>query len=241
MRASSVLPTPVGPRNRNDPMGRFGSDRPARDRRIAFATALTASSWPMTRPWRTSSMRTSLAISPSMSRLTGMPVHFETISATSSSSTSSLSICSSAWSSSSRTRAALDLLLELAHRAVAQLRRLLEVALALGPLGVGARGLQLLLERADLGDRVLLVLPVRDLRVPLLGELGELGLDRREPPLRRLVGLLGERGLLDLELADPPLDRRRSRTASSRSRCAGATRPRRSGRWPCRGAGAPVM
>ena len=39
VRASSVLPTPVGPRNRNEPIGRFGSDSPARDRRIAFATA----------------------------------------------------------------------------------------------------------------------------------------------------------------------------------------------------------
>jgi hypothetical protein len=28
---SSVLPTPVGPRNRNDPFGRRGSDRPARE------------------------------------------------------------------------------------------------------------------------------------------------------------------------------------------------------------------
>ena len=42
-RASSVLPTPVGPKNINEPMGRFGSDRPARERRIAFATAVTAS------------------------------------------------------------------------------------------------------------------------------------------------------------------------------------------------------
>src|SRR3954468_18620424 len=32
-RASSVLPTPVGPRNRNDPIGRFGSARPAPARR----------------------------------------------------------------------------------------------------------------------------------------------------------------------------------------------------------------
>ena len=41
-------------------------------------------------------------ISPSMSRLTGMPVHLATISATSSSSTSSFSICCSDWSSSRR-------------------------------------------------------------------------------------------------------------------------------------------
>ena len=38
--ASSVLPTPVGPRNRNEPIGRFGSCSPARLRRTASATAL---------------------------------------------------------------------------------------------------------------------------------------------------------------------------------------------------------
>ncbi|MNS68099.1 hypothetical protein D3C72_1013670 [compost metagenome] len=46
---SSVLPTPVGPRNRKEPMGRFGSDSPARERRMALETASTASSWPITR------------------------------------------------------------------------------------------------------------------------------------------------------------------------------------------------
>ena len=151
-------------------------------------------------------MRTSLLISPSISRLTGMPVHLATISATSSSSTSSLSICCSDWSSSRRTRLLRDLALELAERAVTQLRRLLEVALALGLLGIGAGRLHALLQRADLGDGVLLVLPVRDHRVALLGQRGELLLDGVEALLRRLVGLLGERGLLDLELADAPLD-----------------------------------
>ena len=38
-RASSVLPTPVGPRNRNEPIGRRSSPSPARERRTAFATA----------------------------------------------------------------------------------------------------------------------------------------------------------------------------------------------------------
>src|SRR5690606_32227476 len=47
--ASSVLPTPVGPRNRKLPMGRWGSDRPARERRMALATTDTAASWPTTR------------------------------------------------------------------------------------------------------------------------------------------------------------------------------------------------
>ena len=42
--ASSVLPTPVGPRKKKLPMGRSGSDRPARLRRTAAATARTASS-----------------------------------------------------------------------------------------------------------------------------------------------------------------------------------------------------
>ena len=39
-RASSVLPTPVGPRNRNVPIGRSGSCRPARERRSAFDDGL---------------------------------------------------------------------------------------------------------------------------------------------------------------------------------------------------------
>ena len=73
-RASSVLPTPVGPRNRNEPIGRSGSCRPARERRSAVATASTASSWPTTRSCRRSSMCTSFSVSPSIRRLTGMPV-----------------------------------------------------------------------------------------------------------------------------------------------------------------------
>ena len=36
-RASSVFPTPVGPRKMNEPMGRFGSLSPARARRDRFA------------------------------------------------------------------------------------------------------------------------------------------------------------------------------------------------------------
>ena len=47
----------------------------------------------------------------------------------------------------------------------------LELALALGPLGLRARGLEPLLDLADLGDRVLLVLPAGDHRVALLREL----------------------------------------------------------------------
>ena len=91
-RAVSVLPTPVGPRKINEPIGRFGSLKPARERRIAFATALSASSCPTTRSRRRSSICTSFCISPSSIFETGMPVHFDTIAAMSSSSTSSFSI-----------------------------------------------------------------------------------------------------------------------------------------------------
>ena len=54
--ASSVLPTPVGPRKMNEPIGRSGSPRPARERRIALDTRLTASSWPITRSCSRSSI-----------------------------------------------------------------------------------------------------------------------------------------------------------------------------------------
>ncbi len=97
-RAVSVLPTPVGPRKMNEPIGRLGSDSPARERRIALATAVTAASWPTTRRCSSSSRRTSFCTSPSMSRETGTPVQRLTTSATSSSSTSSLSMVLVAWS-----------------------------------------------------------------------------------------------------------------------------------------------
>ena len=68
-----------------------GSLRPARARRTASETAATASSWPMTRSWRRSSMWRSFSRSPSIMRVTGMPVQAATTSAMSSASTSSLS------------------------------------------------------------------------------------------------------------------------------------------------------
>ena len=93
--ASSVLPTPVGPRNKKLPMGRFGSDSPARLRRMAPATTPTASSWPMTRPFSTSSRSTSFSISPCIILATGMPVQAATTEAISSSETSSFKMAPS--------------------------------------------------------------------------------------------------------------------------------------------------
>jgi len=46
---SSVFPTPVGPRKRNEPIGLSGSLRPTLPLLIALAIELTASSWPITR------------------------------------------------------------------------------------------------------------------------------------------------------------------------------------------------
>ncbi len=91
-RAVSVLPTPVGPRKMKDPIGRLGSLSPARERRIAFATTVSARSCPTTRSRSRCSIWTSFFTSPSSMRETGIPVHLLTILAMSSSSTSSFSM-----------------------------------------------------------------------------------------------------------------------------------------------------
>ena len=89
---------------------------------------------------------------------------------------------------------------------VPQLRGALEVAVALGPLGLELRLLEPLLAGLDREDRVLLRLPVRDHAVALLLRRLQFGVEGLEPCARALVGLLGERGALDLELTDAPLD-----------------------------------
>ena len=95
--ASSVFPTPVGPRKRKLPSGRLGSLNPARARRTAFATASTASSCPTSRRLMFASMFSSFCFSPSSSRLTGMWVQREMTFAMSSSLTSSFSSAPSFW------------------------------------------------------------------------------------------------------------------------------------------------
>ena len=85
--ANSVLPTPVGPRNRKEPMGLVGSLMPALDRRMASVTFSTASSCPTTRWCSWPSRPKIFWRSPSVSLAMGIPVHRETILAISSSST----------------------------------------------------------------------------------------------------------------------------------------------------------
>ncbi len=86
--ASSVLPTPVGPRNRKLPIGRFGSPSPARDRRTASATTDTASSWPTTLWCSCSSSPSSRSFSSAVTCATGIPVARDTTSAMSAGVTS---------------------------------------------------------------------------------------------------------------------------------------------------------
>ena len=130
-RASSVLPTPVGPRKRNDPMGRLGSLSPARLRRMALATAETASSCPTTRSCRVDSRRTSFCTSPSMSRDTGTPVQRLTTSAMSSGSTSSFKKRDAGLQLGQVLDGLGDAALELGQLAVADGRRAGEVGVAL--------------------------------------------------------------------------------------------------------------
>ena len=84
VRASSVLPTPVGPKKMNEPIGRFGFFKPARARRMAREMTLIASSWPMMRLCNAWSMLSSLEVSSSLSLLTGIRVQVETMCAISS-------------------------------------------------------------------------------------------------------------------------------------------------------------
>ena len=96
---SSVLPTPVGPRNMNEPIGRFGSCRPARARRTAVDTAVTASFWPTTRLASSLSIFSSLSRSPSSILSTGTPVQRDTTCATWSGVTASSTSAAALWPS----------------------------------------------------------------------------------------------------------------------------------------------
>ena len=95
-RASSVFPTPVGPRKRNAPMGLFRLRMPARERNTASETASTAASCPMTRCFKCVAIVSNFSRSPSSSFATGMPDQRLTASAISSGVTSSFSMASAA-------------------------------------------------------------------------------------------------------------------------------------------------
>mmetsp|Transcript_4669 Transcript_4669/g.8642 ORF Transcript_4669/g.8642 Transcript_4669/m.8642 type:complete len:227 (-) Transcript_4669:413-1093(-) len=87
---SSVLPTPVGPKNIKLAIGFEGSLSPALDLWIASVTAMTASSCPITLSPRIASIWRSLSLSLVRRLLTGIPVLELTMAAMSSAVTSSL-------------------------------------------------------------------------------------------------------------------------------------------------------
>ena len=155
--ASSVLPTPVGPRKRNEPVGRSGSAIPARLRRTASLTARTADSWPMSRAPMIDSMLSSFSVSPWSSRPAGMPVHALMTSAMSSAPTRSLTIVSSR--PSLGLERSVEVALQGGDLAVEDGRGLAELALALQPVGLAAQLVELLLELADAVQAGLLRLP----------------------------------------------------------------------------------
>ena len=96
-----------------------------------------------------------------------------------------------------------DLTFDFGQLAVADLRRLLEIGLA---LEFETLGLQLLLQPADAVDRVLLALPVRLHPVDLLAQVREFLIEGGQTFLGRNVGLLGQRHALDLQLPDASFD-----------------------------------
>ena len=139
----------------------------------------------------------SFSVSPSSSRDDGDARPAATTSATSSSSTSSLTIGSVA-----TRRAPSSSLLERGQLAVADLGDALEVAGALGALGLHAQLVDLLLDLADALERLLLAsTSARRARrgAPCASA------SSRSTGSRTSVGLLRHRGELDLELAHAPL------------------------------------
>ncbi len=190
--ASSVLPTPVGPRKMNEPIGRRGSLMPARARITASATARPPRPGRSTRSCRISSSFSSFSRSPSTSRVTGMPVQRATISAISSSVTSSRSSAPSPCFSAIFASGRLQLLLQLREPAVLELGGLVEVV---GPLGLlasrGAAARSARAARARSADRLLLALPLRaQSRLRLAADLCQLLAQLLQALLARRVLLL---------------------------------------------------
>ncbi len=82
--ANSLLPTPVGPKKRNDAQGRSSSDIPVLARFMALDTPSTASSWPITSLLSSLSSLSKASFSLLPNVLRGIPVQSDTTSLTSS-------------------------------------------------------------------------------------------------------------------------------------------------------------
>ena len=205
-RASSVFPTPVGPRKMNEPIGRLGSESPARLRRIEFATRSSAVSCPITRWRRRDSIVTSFCASPSSSRPTGIPVHLAD------------QLGDVFFAHFFLEHAAVLLhfreiflrgghfLLRGAQFSVADFRDLREVPGAFQALLFRLELFDLFLQGADLGDGRLLHLPLGFARARFLAQRGQLDFELFQPFLRVRVGFVQQRLALDFQVQDAPLD-----------------------------------
>ncbi len=94
---------------------------------------------------------------------------------------------------------------EVGELAVANLGRFGEVALALEALGVLAAGLEMLLQRLDGGDGLLLAQPMSLHGRRLFLQVGQLAVEGLQALLGDSVGLLGQGHPFDLQLAHAPL------------------------------------
>ena len=192
------MPTPVGPRKTNEPIGRFGSCKPERARRSAFETASIAgvlADDALVQPLLHVDELLHLALEQPVDGdlrpggddggdvvLVDLLLHHRLDGADG--------------------LAALgQLLLERRQEAVADLRHALEVAVALGPLGLHPQLVDLAGDLLDAVEHVLLAGPARRELVATRLGLGDLALDRLAHGRR----LLRHRGELDLELRHAPL------------------------------------
>ena len=235
--ASSVLPMPVGPRNRNEPVGRFGSEMPARERRTASLTArdrVALADQPLAddRPPSRAAWRSR----PASSRPVGMPVQASTTSA----------ICSAPTSSPT------------SGSSVGLLGRPRRSRSASPARGSGRRGSRWppsrLPSRSSLSasirswsswrrsspspsSDVLLALPAGLEPAQLLLLVGEVGAQRRPAARSRRRRSPSRARTPPSSAGRPAAGAGRSPRATTRSPSAAGTRPRRSGRSPCRAAG----
>ncbi len=195
-RASSVFPTPVGPRKTNEPIGRFGSCRPGArpSERVGHGLdGLVLADDALVEPLLHVDQLLGLALEEARDwnpRPAGDDLGDVVLVDLFLDHRLDLGL-----------RALLELALELGKLAVADLGDALQVSVPLGALGLHAQLVDLALDLADPVERLLLAGPPRGEPVAPLLCPGQLALDR----LTALLRLLAHCGELDLELAHAPL------------------------------------
>ena len=207
--ASSVLPTPVGPRNRNEPVGRSGSETPARARRNGVGDGLHGArladhpaadlglhpeqlgGLPLEQPPGGDAgpgghdvghvIRADLVLHHGRRR--GDPGRAGSVRG----------------GRTGRGACLGQLLLDRGDLAVPQPGRALKIVIAFGALELALQLIEPLLQLADLVQARLLLLPARHQRVQLLLAVGHGGAQPLEPVLAGRVFLVGQRELFHLQ------------------------------------------